>query len=76
MTKFPSPLGDEVLKPLREELGYSRSEFAKFPSPLGDEVLKPQKDTRTAKKIVAEFPSPLGDEVLKPSCSIKGYEQL
>ena len=38
--EFPSPLGDEVLKPtlpVTETRGYGIS----FPSPLGDEVLKP-----------------------------------
>ena len=38
--EFPSPLGDEVLKPLKDgSVLFSQSDG--FPSPLGDEVLKP-----------------------------------
>ena len=37
--KFPSPLGDEVLKPMIKIIVTEYK--ATFPSPLGDEVLKP-----------------------------------
>ena len=37
---FPSPLGDEVLKPGYIKDG-KRGDQPMFPSPLGDEVLKP-----------------------------------
>ena len=36
---FPSPLGDEVLKPLYYDT--VQPDMIAFPSPLGDEVLKP-----------------------------------
>ena len=38
--KFPSPLGDEVLKPI-DAIGSKGLGAKAFPSPLGDEVLKP-----------------------------------
>ena len=65
--KFPSPLGDEVLKP-----------FAKFCPSLFDNnkiSFRPLSGMRCLNHAIAyadsssteyEFPSPLGDEVLKP----------
>ena len=38
---FPSPLGDEVLKPVLRLLICMLTILSMFPSPLGDEVLKP-----------------------------------
>ena len=60
---FPSPLGDEVLKPW--DFVVLNRQIAEFPSPLGDEVLKPRK-RRRVRQPRKLFPSPLGDEVLKP----------
>ena len=64
---FPSPLGDEVLKPRRSCKSSERNKGL-FPSPLGDEVLKPIM-LSAAISVGSQllFPSPLGDEVLKPS---------
>ena len=39
--KFPSPLGDEVLKPIWNSIFNKQYMKNPFPSPLGDEVLKP-----------------------------------
>ncbi len=39
--EFPSPLGDEVLKPYGYVEKIEPEIFSEFPSPLGDEVLKP-----------------------------------
>ena len=52
---FPSPLGDEVLKP--ENLkGITESELREFPSPLGDEVLKPQYLNRARQQLYSFRP--------------------
>ena len=63
LPKFPSPLGDEVLKPW--DTNSIDLIVFEFPSPLGDEVLKPKLET-VKEWQHNEFPSPLGDEVLKP----------
>ena len=38
---FPSPLGDEVLKPVSQPGTHRKQNGRTFPSPLGDEALKP-----------------------------------
>ena len=63
--EFPSPLGDEVLKPVTSFRINAPSETG-FPSPLGDEVLKPTPRSARSRRQADGFPSPLGDEVLKP----------
>ena len=62
--KFPSPLGDEVLKP--QYLNRARQQLYSFRPLSGMRCLN--LGVPAAKVLVQfeKFPSPLGDEVLKP----------
>ena len=64
LSKFPSPLGDEVLKPL-QRLHFVSILHIRF-RPLSGMRCLNLFDNADGSKKVKMFPSPLGDEVLKP----------
>ena len=64
--EFPSPLGDEVLKP-RKESGKDGSQLYVCFRPLSGMRCLNREGVATLYKVTTKkFPSPLGDEVLKP----------
>ena len=70
--KFPSPLGDEVLKP--QYLNRARQQLYSFRPLSGMRCLNLRPYQVEAVESVFRFPSPLGDEVLKPY-QLKGIHQ-
>ena len=67
LSKFPSPLGDEVLKPL-QRLHFVSILHIRF-RPLSGMRCLNLFDNADGSKKVKMFPSPLGDEVLKPDAN-------